>query len=106
MARPRNLGLTDLPLTTRFKRKPRTPNLKAIRDKAKISVAYYDAEHYGITIKRGVTIVKKAKMPIGKLDMEQAEKTVRTEVSRGAFDADLIEGYQRIMASRKRKKTK
>ncbi len=106
MARPRNLGIADLPLTTRFKRKPRTPNLKAIRDKAKITIAYYDAENYGITIKRGVTIVKKAKMPIAKLDMEAAEKAIRTEVSRGTFDDDLIDGYQRIMASRKRKKNK
>jgi len=106
MARPRKLGLTELPLTTRFKRKPRTPNLKAIRDKAKISIAYYDAENYGITIKRGVTIVKKAKMPIAKLDMAAAEKAIRSEVSRGAFDDDLIDGYQRIMASRKRKKSK
>jgi len=106
MARPRNLGLTDLPLTTRFKRKPRQPNLKSIRDKAKISVAYYDAENYGVTIKRGVTIVKKAKMPIGKLAMEDAEKTIRSEVSKGTFDNDLIEGYQKIMASRKRKKSK
>jgi len=106
MARPRNLGISDLPLTTRFKRKPRTPNLKSIRDKAKITIAYYDAENYGITIKRGVTIVKKAKMPIAKFDMEGAEKAIRTEVSRGTFDEDLIDGYQRLMASRMRKKSK
>jgi len=106
MARPRNLQLTELPLTTRFKRKPRTPDLKAIRDKAKITIAYYDAEHYGVTIKRGVTIVKKAKMPIGKMDMAEAEKAIRAEISRGTFDADLVDGYQRIMASRKRKKGK
>lgn len=106
MARPRNLGIADLPLNTRFKRKPRTSNVTAIRDKAKITIAYYDADNYGVTIKRGVTIVKKAKMPIAKLDMAEAEKAIRTEVSRGTFDADLIDGYQRLMATRKRKKSK
>lgn len=106
MARTKDLKLTELPLNTRFKRKPRTPNVKAIRDKAKISVAYYDADNYGITIKRGITIVKKMKMPIAKMDMTQAEKAIRSEVLRGNFDEDLINGYQRIMAARKRKKSK
>lgn len=106
MARTRNLQLSELPLNTRFKRKPRQPNLKGIRDKAKITIAYYDADHYGVTIKRGVTIVKKAKMPIGKLDMADAEKALRGEITRGGFDEDLIEGYQRQMAARKRGKSK
>jgi hypothetical protein len=106
MPRTKDLGLTELPLTTRFKRKPRTPNVKAIREKAKISVAYYDADHYGVTLKRGITIVKKLKMPIQSMDMAQAEKAVRAEIVRGNFDEDLINGYQRIMAARKRKKTR
>jgi hypothetical protein len=106
MARKKDLQLTELPLTTRFKRKPRTPNVKAIRQKAKISIAFYDADHYGVTLKRGITIVKKAKMPIDKLDMAQAEKAVRAEVLKGTFDEELINGYQRIMASRKRRKSK
>jgi electron transfer flavoprotein alpha/beta subunit len=104
MPRTKDLQLTELPLTTRFKRKPRTPNVKAIREKAKISVAYYDADNYGVTVKRGITIVKKLKMPIQKMDMQQAEKAIRTEVMRGSFDEDLINGYQRVMAARKRKK--
>ena len=106
MARTKDLGLTELPLATRFKRKPRTPNVKAIREKAKISVAYYDADHYGVTLKRGITIVKKLKMPIQNMDMAQAEKAVRAEIVRGSFDEDLINGYQRIMAARKRKKSR
>lgn len=106
MPRTKNLHLTELPLNTRFKRKPRTPNVKAIRQKAKISVAFYDADHYGVTLKRGITIVKKAKMPVNKLDMAQAEKAVRAEVLKGTFDEDLINGYQRIMASNKRRKSK
>ena len=106
MPRTKDLGLTELPLNTRFKRKPRTPNVKAIREKAKISVAYYDADSYGVTLKRGITIVKKLKMPIKNMDMAQAEKALRSEVMRGAFDDDLINGYQRIMAARKRKKSR
>jgi hypothetical protein len=106
MPRRKDLQITELPLNTRFKRKPRTPNVKAIRQKAKISIAFYDADHYGVTLKRGITIVKKAKMPINKLDMAQAEKAVRTEVMNGTFDEDLIDGYQRIMASKKRRKSK
>jgi hypothetical protein len=104
MPRTKDLGFTELPLNTRFKRKPRTPNVKAIREKAKISVAYYDADNYGVTIKRGITIVKKLKMPIKNMDMAQADKALRSEVLRGTFDEDLINGYQRIMAARKRKK--
>jgi hypothetical protein len=104
MPRTKDLGLTELPLNTRFKRKPRTPNVKAIREKSKISVAYYDADNYGVTLKRGITIVKKLKMPIKNMDMTQAEKALRSEVMRGVFDDDLINGYQRIMAARKRKK--
>ena len=106
MPRTKDLGLTELPLNTRFKRKPRTPNVKAIREKAKISVAYYDADHYGVTVKRGITIVKKLKMAIQSMDMVQAEKAIRGEIVRGAFDEDLINGYQRIMATRKRKKSR
>jgi hypothetical protein len=59
-----------------------------------------------VTLKRGITIVKKAKMPINKLDMAHAEKAVRAEVLKGTFDEDLIDGYQRVMASRKRRKSK
>jgi len=106
MPKTKNLQLTDLPLNTRFKRKPRTPNVKAIRQKAKISIAFYDADHYGVTLKRGITIVKKAKMPIRKLDMAQAEKAVRAEVLKGTFDDELINGYQRVMATKKRRKGK
>ena len=106
MPKKKDLQLTELPLTTRFKRKPRTPNVKAIRQKAKISIAFYDADHYGVTLKRGITIVKKAKMPINKLDMAQAEKAVRVEIVKGTFDDELINGYQRVMASRKRRKSK
>jgi len=106
MPKTKNLQLTELPLNTRFKRKPRTPNVKAIRQKAKISIAFYDADHYGVTLKRGITIVKKAKMPIHKLDMAQAEKAVRGEVLKGTFDDELINGYQRIMATNKRRKGK
>jgi len=106
MPRKKTLQLSELPLNTRFKRKPRTPNVKAIRQKAKITIAYFDADHYGVTLKRGITIVKKAKMPINKLDMAQAEKAVRAEVLKGTFDEDLISGYQRVMASKKRRKSK
>ncbi len=106
MPRRKDLQLTELPLNTRFKRKPRTPNVKAIRQKAKITVAYFDAGHYGVTLKRGITIVKKAKMPINKLDMAQAEKAVRAEVLKGTFDEALINGYQRVMATKKRRKSK
>jgi len=106
MPRKKDLQLTELPLNARFKRKPRTPNVKAIRQKAKVTIAFYDADHYGVTLKRGITIVKKAKMPINKLDMAQAEKVVRAEVLKGTFDEDLINGYQRVMASKKRRKSK
>jgi hypothetical protein len=106
MPRQKNLELSELPLNTRFKRKPRTPNVKAIRQKAKVSIAYFDSDHYGVTLKRGITIVKKAKMPIKKLDMAQAEKAVRAEVLKGTFDEELIDGYQRIMATQKRRKSK
>jgi len=106
MPRQTNLELSELPLNARFKRRPRTPNVKAIRQKAKVTIAYFDAAHYGVTLKRGITIVKKAKMPINKLDMAQAEKAVRAEVLKGTFDEDLLNGYQRIMASRKRRKSK
>jgi hypothetical protein len=106
MPRKKDLQLTELPLTARFKRKPRTPNVKAIRQTAKISIAFFDADHYGVTLKRGITIVKKAKMPVNKLDMAQAEKAVRAEVLKGTFDDDLIDGYQRIMATKKRRKSK
>jgi hypothetical protein len=106
MPKKKELQLSELPLNTRFKRKPRTPNVKTIRQKAKITIAFYDADHYGVTLKRGITIVKKAKMPINKLDTAQAEKAVRAEVMNGTFDEDLINGYQRIMASKKRRKSK
>jgi electron transfer flavoprotein alpha/beta subunit len=106
MPKKKDLQLSELPLNTRFKRKPRKPNVKAIRQKAKISVAFYDADHYGVTLKRGITIVKKAKMPIKGQDMAQAEKAIRAEIMKGTFDVDLIDGYQRIMASRKRRKGK
>ncbi|HBB41739.1 MAG: hypothetical protein COW73_11790 [Nitrospirae bacterium CG18_big_fil_WC_8_21_14_2_50_70_55] len=106
MARTRDLKLSELPLDTRFKRKPRQPNRSGIRNKAKITIAYYDADNYGITIKRGVTIVKKAKMPIGKMSMAEAEKAVRAEITRGVHDTALIDGYQRLMADRKRSKGK
>ncbi|MGD2062076.1 MAG: hypothetical protein PVF51_00685 [Nitrospirota bacterium] len=106
MPKHKDLQLSELPLNTRFKRKPRTPNVKAIRQKAKVTVAFYDADHYGVTLRRGITIVKKAKMPINGLTVSQAEKTVRAEVLKGTFDEDLINGYQRIMASKKRRKSK
>jgi hypothetical protein len=106
MPKGKNLHLTELPLNTRFKRKPRTPNVKAIRQKAKVTVAFYDADHYGVTLKRGITIVKKAKMPIDGLTVPQAEKAVRAEVLKGTFDDDLINGYQRVMATKKRRKSK
>jgi hypothetical protein len=80
MPKHKDLQLSELPLNTRFKRKPRTPNVKAIRQKAKVTVAFYDADHYGVTLRRGITIVKKAKMPINGLTVSQAEKTVRAEV--------------------------
>ncbi|RMF81405.1 MAG: hypothetical protein D6739_09280 [Nitrospirae bacterium] len=106
MARPRKLGLEEVPLNTRFKRKPRSVDKKAIREKAKITIGYYDADHYGVTLKRGVTIVKKMKMPINKMSVEEAEKAVRGEVLKGMFDDALIDDYQRIMAERKQKKGK
>jgi hypothetical protein len=95
--------LQEVPLTTRF-RKFSGGRRDKVRERAKIEVVQTGADTFGVTVKRGITSVKKGKVAGGDLTVASVRAAVRRDIKAGKYDSALFDGYDRIMAAKKAKK--
>ncbi len=98
-----NVELEEVPLNTRFRKYAGGRRVK-VRERAKIEVVQVDQEKFGVTVKRGITSVKKGTVNGASLTVASVRAAVRRDIKAGRYDTALFEDYDRIQAAKKAKK--
>ncbi|MFQ5508160.1 MAG: hypothetical protein ACE5FN_02355 [Leptospirillia bacterium] len=97
--------LEEVALNTRFRKFSGDRNSK-VRQRAKVEVVRVSEDEFGVTIKRGITTVKKGKFNGKGLKEASIRSAVQRDIRAGKYDDALFDGYDRIQAAKKKKKAK